>query len=97
VPLDIHAVAANGSGAFALATPLRVRDIVEFAVREAIGPRAPQDRFMRNVHSTLLGLAAGRFTLTVDGRSVCDPDCVLVCGEIADVRFFLTARMPVHH
>jgi hypothetical protein len=98
VPLDIHAVACNGSGAFALATPLRVRDLVSLAVREAIGLRAPQDKFARSLRTTLMGLASGRYTVDINGRHFSDPDDVVVCVGIAYVRFFLPARrLPVHH
>lgn len=97
IPLDIHAVAASGSGAFALGTPLRVRDIISMAVREAVGARAPQDRFARNLRTTLAGLTLGRFVVTVDGRRVTASDEVVMCGEVADVRFYLPARTPVHH
>ncbi len=92
VPLDLHAVAVGGSAAFALATPLRVRDLLAFAVREAIGTRAPRDKFLRSVHRTLAGLAAGDFTIDVNGRSFVDADAVIVCEGTADVRFFLTRR-----
>lgn len=98
VPLDLHAVTCSGSGAFALATPLRVRDLVSLAVREAIGSRAPADKFARNLRTTLLGLASGRFTVDINGRHFYDPEDVVVCGDIADVRFFLpTRRLSVHH
>lgn len=98
IPLDIHAVAANGSGAFALATPLRVRDLVSLAVREAIGARAPQDKFARTLRTTLLGLAGGRFFVDIDGRHFSDADDVVVCGETAAVRFFLPSRrQALHH
>lgn len=92
VPLDLRAVAAGGSSAFALATPLRVRDLIAYAVREAIGSRAPHDKFLRSIHRTLAGLAAGDFTIQVDGRPFADPDAVVVCEGLADVRFFLTKR-----
>lgn len=95
IPLDIHAVATNGSGAFALATPLRVRDVVSLAVREAIGMRAPADKFARNLGVTLAGLESGRFRIHVDGRSFTRTDDVVMCGSTADVRFFLPAHMPV--
>jgi len=88
VPLDLHAVAAGGSVAFALATPLRVRALVEMAIREAIGARAPHDKFLRTIRCTLAGLAAGDFTVDIDGRVFADPDAVVVCEGIADVRFF---------
>lgn len=97
VPLDIHAVASNGSGAFALATPLRVRDLVSLAVREAIGSRAPADKFARSLRTTLHGLSVGRFTVDIDGRLFDDAEAVVVCGEVADVRFFTPARRTVPH
>ncbi|HEX3370075.1 MAG TPA: hypothetical protein VHS56_10915 [Candidatus Cybelea sp.] len=95
VPLDLHAVALGGSGAFALATPLRVRDLLGFAVREAIGKRAPRDKFSRSVGRTLAGLASGDFTIDVNGRSYTDADSVVVCEGRADVRFFLRQRRRV--
>ena len=99
IPLDIHAVAANGSGAFALATPLRVRDLVSLAVREAIGARAPQDKFTRSLRTTLLGLAGGRFYVDIDGRHFSDADDVVVCcGQTAAIRFFIPSRrQALHH
>ena len=97
VPLDIHAVACNGSGAFALATPIRVRDLLSLAVREAIGTRAPADKFARSLRSTLLGLSSGRFTVDINGRLFDDAEAVVVCGETAVVRFFIPARRPVTH
>jgi hypothetical protein len=96
--LDVHAVASTGCGAFALATPLRVRDLISLAVREAIGARAPADKYARSVGATLGGLNSGRFTVEVNGRTFCDPDEVVVCAEVAHVRFFLPARAhPVRH
>lgn len=92
VPLDLHAVAVGGSGAFALATPVRIRDLLRFAVREAIGPHAPPDKFSRSLRRTLAGLAAGDFTINVNGRSFSDADTIVVCERTADVRFFLSQR-----
>jgi len=92
VPLDLHAVAVGGSGAFALATPLRIRDLLEFAVREALGSRAPQDKFSRSIARTLVGLAAGDFIVDVDGRGFTDADAIVVCEGTANVRFFLSRR-----
>ncbi|HTU83670.1 MAG TPA: hypothetical protein VMF61_16190 [Candidatus Acidoferrales bacterium] len=89
VPLDLHAVAADGAGTFALATPLRVRELLALAVREAIGARAPHDKFQRSVHRTLAGLAAGDFTLDIDGRTFSDAEDVVVCEGTAQVRFFV--------
>jgi hypothetical protein len=95
VPLDLHAVAVGGSGAFALVTPLRIRDLIAFAVREAIGSRAPRDKFSRSVHRTLAGLAAGDFTIDVNGRTFTDADAVVVCESTADIRFFVSKRVSV--
>ncbi len=95
VPLDLHAVALGGSGAFALATPLRIADLLGFAVREAIGNRAPRDKFSRSVHRTLAGLAAGDFTIDVNGRSYSSADAVVVCEGTVDIRFFLSKRRRV--
>jgi hypothetical protein len=97
VPLDLHAVTCSGSGAFALATPLRVRDLLSLAVREVIGARAPQDKFARSMRTTLLGLSSGRFTVAIDGREFSGADDVVVCGEVASVRFYLPVQSPVHH
>jgi hypothetical protein len=93
--LDLHAVATDGSAAFALATPLRVRELLALAVREAIGSRAPYDKFLRSVHRTLAGLAQGDFIVDIDGRTFADADAVVVCAGTADVRFFLTQRAGV--
>jgi hypothetical protein len=88
VPLDLHAVSTCGSAAFALATPLRVRDLLALAVREAIGYRAPHDKFQRSMLRTLAGLAAGDFTLDIDGREFADSEAVVVCEGSVCVRFF---------
>lgn len=94
VPLDLHAVAANGSAAFALATPLRVATVVAMAVKEAIGERAPYDAFQRNLRTTLAGLADGRYRVAINGRIFRTGEAVVVCAGIANVAFFLTA-LPV--
>lgn len=92
VPLDLHAVAADGCAAFALATPLRVRELIALAVREAIGARAPSDKFLRSIRRTLAGLDAGDFTVDIDGKRFADADAVVVCGCTADVRFYIGRR-----
>jgi hypothetical protein len=92
VPLDLHAVATGGSSAFALATPLRIRDLLAFAVREVLGARAPYDKLARGIHRTLAGLAAGDFIVDVDGRGFADADAIVVCEGTAHVRFFLAQR-----
>jgi hypothetical protein len=91
VPVDLHAVATSGSPAFAYATPLRVSDLVALAVREAVGARAPLDKFQRSLRTTLTGLQDGRFLLTVDGRLVARTDDVVMCRQTARVQFFLPA------
>ena len=42
---------------------------------------------MRSMRRTLAGLAAGDFTVDIDGRRFADADAVVVCGGTADVRF----------
>jgi hypothetical protein len=97
VPLDLHAVARDRNAAFALATPLRVRELLALAVREAIGALAPPDKFARSVHRTIKGLSAGDFTVDIDGRTFADPEAVVVCAGTANVRFFLRNRVRVRH
>lgn len=89
VPIDVSAVASTASTAFALATPLRVRDLVAAAVVEALGPRAPQDKRERVIGWTLAGLADGAYVVEIDGRVYEDPDDVAVCSGTAMLRFFL--------
>lgn len=91
VPLDLHSIACSGSAAFALATPVRIRELVALAVRQAIGARAPLDKFHRSVRTTLAGIAAGRFSVWVDGRCFDDVDDVIVCERVADVRFYVAS------
>jgi hypothetical protein len=92
IPLDLHAVAIGGSAAFALATPMRIRQLLALAVREVIGARAPSDKFSRSMHRTLAGLASGDFTVDVDGRTFADAESVVVCEGTVNVRFFLSNR-----
>ncbi|MDQ2865378.1 MAG: hypothetical protein M3R51_04075 [Candidatus Eremiobacteraeota bacterium] len=89
VPLDIHAVASGGSAAFAFATPLRIRELVALAVREAIGARAPYDKFQRSIARTLAGLRGGDFSIDIDGRNFIDPEAVVMCEGTVSVRFFV--------
>jgi hypothetical protein len=88
VPIDVSAVALTASTAFALATPLRVADLVTAAVLEALGPRAPQDKRERVLRSTLAGLAEGTYVLEIDGRLYRHPDEIAVCSGTASLRFF---------
>lgn len=91
VPIDVTAVSRTASAAFALATPLRVADLLTAAVIEALGPRAPQDKRERVVRTTLDGLGAGRFVVEIDGRVYDHPEDVAVCSGTAELRFFLRA------
>jgi hypothetical protein len=91
VPIDVSAVSSTASAAFALATPLRVADLLTAAVVEALGPRAPQDKRERVIRSTLDGFGAGTFVVEIDGRVYDDPDDVAVCSGTATLRFFLRA------
>lgn len=88
VPLDLHTIAESGAGTFAMATPLRVRELLSLVVRQAIGARAPDDTFRRSLQTTLAGLRKGRFMLDVEGRRFDDPDDVIVCAETVEVRFY---------
>ncbi|MEA2665178.1 MAG: hypothetical protein QOI11_2122 [Candidatus Eremiobacteraeota bacterium] len=91
VPIDVSAVASTASTAFALATPLRVGDLVTAAVSEALGARAPQDKRERVVRSTLAGLADETYVVEIDGRIYTHPDDVAVCAGTVALRFFLRA------
>ena len=88
VPIDVSAVTRTASTAFALATPLRVGDVLIAGVIEALGPRAPQDKRERVVRSTLAGLASGTYEIEIDGRRYSDPDHVVVCSGTVAIRFF---------
>ena len=89
IPIDVSAVADSCSAAFALATPLRVGDLLAAAVVDALGRRAPQDKRDRMIRSTLDGLTGGRYVLEIDGRIYTHPDDVAVCSGTATLRFFL--------
>lgn len=93
VPIDVNAVTANASAAFALATPLRVADVVASAVIASLGPRAPRDKRERVVHRTLEGLRSGAFHVEIDGRTYTDGDDVVVCAGRVALRFF-ARRLP---
>ncbi len=88
VPLDIHAVIANRSLVFALATPLRVGTLLAMAVREASGSRAPHDKIARTVESTLRGFAAGSFAVNINGRAYRRLGDVVMCSDTVYIRFF---------
>ncbi len=88
IPIDVGTIAATESGVFACATPLRVERLLALAVLEALGPRAPQDKRARAIRTTLAGFFAGLFTIEIDGRIFSDPNAIIVCGNIATLRFF---------
>ncbi|HTW85275.1 MAG TPA: hypothetical protein VMD91_14490 [Candidatus Sulfotelmatobacter sp.] len=89
VPIDVTTVSCTASAAFALATPLRVGDLLAAAVVEALGPRAPADKRARVIASTLAGLRDRTFIVEIDGRTYTDPDDVAVCSGTVALRFFL--------
>jgi hypothetical protein len=92
VPIDVGTIARTGSSAFALATPLRVDELLVYAVHIALGERAPQDKRERGVRTTLAGFAAGRFVVDVNGRIFDRPDEVVVASGVVTLRFFSTER-----
>ena len=92
VPLDLSVVRSTACAAFALATPMRIEEIVALAVREAQGARAPVDKIKRCIRTTLAGFYAGNFVVDVDGRAFRDPRTVVMCERWANVRFFLRTR-----
>ena len=92
IPIDVGMIGATGSGAFALATPLRVGYLVSLAIHEALGTRAPEDKCQRTLRTTLAGLAAGRFVVDVDGRLFRNPEDVVVCAGSVALRFFVNER-----
>jgi hypothetical protein len=92
VPIDVNAVLCADSIAFALATPLRVGELLTHAVLDALGPRAPQDKRERMVASTHAGLNEGAFIVEIDGRIYEHCDDVTVVAGIANLRFYRRER-----
>ena len=92
VPIDVNAVLCADSIAFALATPLRVGELLTHAVLEALGPRAPQDKRERMVASTHAGLNEGAFIVEIDGRIYEHCDDVTVVAGVATLRFYRRER-----
>lgn len=90
IPIDVGTIVATTSGAFALATPLRVDRLLALAIHEALGSRAPADKRERSVRTALRGLAAGEFVIDVDGRIFERADAVVVCSGVVTLRFFST-------
>jgi hypothetical protein len=92
VPIDVNAVLCADSIAFALATPLRVGELLTHAVLDALGPRAPQDKRERMVASTHAGLNEGAFIVEIDGRIYEHCDDVTVVAGVANLRFYRRER-----
>ena len=90
IPIDVRTIAGTACGAFALATPLRVEQLLRLAVYEVLGTRAPQDKRERGVRAALAGLRDGSFVIDVDGKIFECPDDVVVCSGTATLRFFST-------
>jgi hypothetical protein len=88
VPIDVNAVACADSSAFALATPMRVGELLTHAVLDALGPRAPQDKRQRTVANAHAGLNAGAYLLEIDGRFYDHCDDVAVVAGVATLRFY---------
>lgn len=88
VPIDLNAVVSTACAAFALATPLRVADLVASAVVASLGQRAPQDKRERAIRRTIEGLRAGDFIVEIDGRAYTDTEDVVVCAGTISLRFF---------
>ena len=95
VPLDLHAVATAGSGAFALATPLRVRDLLGLPSGKPSVPARRIDKFSRSMLERLRA-SPPETTRRVNGRSFGDPMRSSCDGQTADVRFFLGASSAPH-
>jgi hypothetical protein len=90
VPIDVGTIVTTACSAFAFATPLRVDALLELAIREALGTRAPRDKRERAVRTTLAGFRAGKFVVDVDGRLYDRPDAVVVATGVVSLRFYST-------
>ncbi len=88
IPLDLTTIAATASGAFALATPLRVDRLLALAIGHSLGTRAPEDKRERSIRTNLAAFVAGKFVVDIDGRIYDRPEAVVVCTGIATLRFF---------
>ena len=69
---------------------MRVGALLEMAVNEALGPRAPDDKRARCLRTTMSGLLNGSFVLDIDGRIFSRPEDVVVCADSVTLRFFAT-------
>lgn len=91
VPIDIGTATTSQNLVFALATPMRVRDLLELAVVQALGKRAPAERRERHLETTLTGLALRKFSVDIDGRIFDDPEACVVCSGTVAMRFFASS------
>jgi len=92
VPIDVGIISQTANSAFALATPLRVDDLLALAVSQALGSRAPQDKRQRGIRATLDAFLAGKFVVDIDGRLFDRPEAVVVCSGVVTLRFFSNER-----
>ena len=67
---------------------MRVRELLELAIAQALGKRSPADRRQRNLATTLEGLVHKEFALDIDGRIYNDPEACIVCSGTVTMRFF---------
>jgi hypothetical protein len=88
IPVDVNTVAATACDVFALATPLRVDQLLALAIGEAIGARAPADKRERTIRRALASFRAGDFLIDIDGRVHDRPDTIAVCSGTITVRFY---------
>jgi hypothetical protein len=88
IPIDVGTIAATSSSAFALATPLRIDELLALGITVALGSRAPRDKRERSVGTALRGLRAGEFVVDVDGRVYDRPDAIVMCAGVVTLRFF---------
>ena len=88
IPVDVNTVAATACDVFALATPLRVDQLLALAIGEAIGARAPADKRERTIRRALASFRAGDFLIDIDGRVHDRPDTIAVCSGTIIVRFY---------
>jgi hypothetical protein len=90
IPIDVGTIASTRCQAFALATPLRLAEILRMAVCEALGPRTPDDKLERSIDATIAGFDARKFVVDVDGKLYDDSEAVVLCAGSATLRFFST-------
>lgn len=88
IPVDADTIAATASEVFALATPLRVDQLLALAIVEAIGARAPADKRERSIRRVLGAFRAGEFVVDIDGRIYDRAEAIAVCSGTITVRFF---------